>query len=106
MIVSIVQQFTAIIHTLFASVIKLKRKLVWAFIKLKLFTGTLCMYVHKNAGQVAEGSTLDHMTHVGTKCRRESLLQSQLVSSPLSQDYLQWKERVLASARAKLASQK
>lgn len=57
-------------------------------------------------GQVAEGSTLDHMTHVGTKCRRESLLQSQLVSSPLSQDYLQWKERVLASARAKLASQK
>ena len=37
-----------------------------------------------------------------SKSKRESLW-SRVVSSPLSEDYLQWKEAVLAAAREKIA---
>ena len=42
--------------------------------------------------------------HTRTQHRRE-LLESRIVSSPFSQDYLFWKDRVLTAARAKVASQ-
>ena len=39
-----------------------------------------------------------------TKQRRESL-QSRIVSSPVGEDYLHWKETVLSRARAKVTAQ-
>ena len=43
-------------------------------------------------------------THVRTQRKRE-LLESRIVSSPFSEDYLLWKQRVIAAARAQVDGQ-
>jgi origin recognition complex subunit 6 len=43
-------------------------------------------------------------SHTRNQHRRE-LLESRIVSSPFSQDYLLWKDRVITAARAEMASQ-